>query len=112
MVSNNYGNKCRQAADGKVLCWACGVVCTPPLGPRWSERSGGWVSRKTVVMQTHKETEVYCPQCFAEWGWPPETPYYHSAEESNVGVTESDKLAAKRRRNPAPRRRPHRVHMP
>ena len=46
-------------------CWACGTAC--PTGTRVA--AAGW--RKRVVLTLGIPlVELYCPVCFAQWGWP------------------------------------------
>lgn len=49
-------------------CWGCGERA--PVRT-WVEKHG-WQSRETLVYSgaAHKRREIYCPECFAEWGWP------------------------------------------
>lgn len=47
-------------------CWACNKYCPVRPGPGWRELTG-WVSRKP---RGHVNTvEVYCPDCFRQYGW-------------------------------------------
>lgn len=50
---------------GMPECWACGAAA--PRRARLLEI--GWRSR-TGRHGTKTLTEVYCPGCFAAWGWP------------------------------------------
>ena len=53
------------AAPCGLVCWCCGVDA-----PRPSHVSAvGWAVR-TVMLSGGNARETYCPQCFAEWGWP------------------------------------------
>lgn len=46
-------------------CWACGK-----LAPQCSYVGRfGWRTR-AVQVEYYTMTEVYCPDCFARWGWP------------------------------------------
>ncbi|VTS08513.1 hypothetical protein [Tuwongella immobilis] len=47
-------------------CWCCGI---PAPGTASRERRD-WHARE--FMKGICEREIYCPACFAEWGWPPE----------------------------------------
>jgi hypothetical protein len=52
-----------------IECWACGVVGPYPA-PGWAEKSG-WATRKILLpCSCLPVSESYCPECFAEWGWP------------------------------------------
>lgn len=56
-------------------CWACGVRC-----PRRTHvRKIGWMQRAFRVVNGY-ERETYCPDCFAEWGWPPESPVVEASK--------------------------------
>jgi hypothetical protein len=46
-------------------CWACGVTC--PSGTRIAK--AGWAKRVVSVLAVEL-VEMYCPACFARWGWP------------------------------------------
>lgn len=49
-------------------CWACGRVCS-----RKDANEEGWVSRRDKHGgRDYHLTEIYCPECFAMWGWPDE----------------------------------------
>lgn len=45
-------------------CWCCGI---PAPGPNSLARRS-WASRQ--FMDWTREREIYCPECFEEWGWP------------------------------------------
>lgn len=47
------------------VCWACGKP-----SPKHSKISTiGWQVRE-IRIEHWTEREIYCPDCFAEWGWP------------------------------------------
>lgn len=53
--------------EGWPRCWACGE-----LAPRltWNQLLG-WVARPINLARCgNRAQEMYCPTCFAEWGWP------------------------------------------
>ena len=54
--------------DGPTECWGCGVK---PGRATWLEKIG-WASRPATAASIFDGTkkETYCPDCFAEWGWP------------------------------------------
>jgi hypothetical protein len=48
-------------------CWACGKVA--PQATHIAKR--GWATRLfDLAGGGDRQTECYCPGCFAEWGWP------------------------------------------
>ncbi len=49
-------------------CWACGKVC--PKGTHILR--AGWFFRE---LSNECEREIYCPECFAEYGFPDPAPY-------------------------------------
>lgn len=58
-------------ADAPVcgcVCWCCGKRTTRTAGFHLM----GWVSRKVWYSRRCALREVYCGECFAEWGWPTE----------------------------------------
>lgn len=59
-----HGPKRQRAAPPE--CWACNAPC--PLGTHVA-RAGG--HRREIVLTGALMVEVYCPGCFAVWGWPP-----------------------------------------
>lgn len=51
--------------NDRPVCWACGI----PAPKQNHLVTEGWHSRwERIEGQPMKET--YCPDCFAEWGWP------------------------------------------
>lgn len=52
--------------EGLTRCWCCGAV--PPR--RSHVVKYGWEARWLVLYGAVKVREVYCPDCFAEFGWP------------------------------------------
>jgi hypothetical protein len=46
------------------VCWVCGKS-----GPYRYLLKNGWYVREIPLM-SDKCREVYCPTCFAQWGWP------------------------------------------
>lgn len=67
------------------VCWACN---RPGLNAK-SLRKRGWRVRLTEVSGSVWVREMYCPACFAEWGWPPETIVEYTGEEQPYPVTTS-----------------------
>lgn len=54
-----------EPATRSPRCWACGAIA-----PKQSHNvEFGWRSRLVVIEKTWV-SENYCPDCFAEWGWP------------------------------------------
>jgi hypothetical protein len=50
-----------------VTCWACGK----PAGRKSHVNKIGWKVRHiNLTAQSRPTNEVYCPECFARWGWP------------------------------------------
>lgn len=49
----------------RAVCWCCGATC--PSGS-WVDNSG-WYCRG-INLAGWCGSEIYCPECFAEWGWP------------------------------------------
>ena len=62
------------AGDKTVHCWACGSG----TGYR-NHIPPGWVKRAVRFSGQHF-VEVYCPTCFAEWGWPALTEWEEAAD--------------------------------
>lgn len=58
----NPGGRCRR---DRPTCWACGK---PSLIARYLQKHG-WYIRPSGAAG-NRFFEVYCPECFAEWGWP------------------------------------------
>jgi hypothetical protein len=52
-------------SDDGSACWCCGAV--PPVST-WVAKHG-WHVRE-IMTGCHRAKEMYCPDCFAEWGWP------------------------------------------
>ena len=56
--------------EPRTECWACGVAA-----PRssWLGKIG-WETRPADLLpgqcSLDSKYEAYCPDCFAEWGWP------------------------------------------
>lgn len=53
---------------GAIVCWACGRLA--PLNSGYSAHCQGWVSRTLDYLGWPTLKELYCPECFARWGWP------------------------------------------
>jgi len=49
----------------RARCWACGRS-------EWAKRlrPGGWAVR-AIESGKARYLEIYCPDCYAQWGWPP-----------------------------------------
>lgn len=61
-----YAAKHADAPPDGCQCWCCGKTTSRTSGFHLM----GWVSRTYGVGISHKE--IYCGECFAEWGWPTE----------------------------------------
>jgi len=51
------------------VCWACGKKSAATR----FERQPGWMTR-WIAIGGVRHAEIYCPECFATWGWPPLRP--------------------------------------
>ncbi|VTS00531.1 unnamed protein product [Tuwongella immobilis] len=51
----------------RCQCWACDALAPPYRSADWAR----WHVRETSGYP--RLLEIYCPACFAEWGWPDDT---------------------------------------
>jgi len=53
----------------EVVCWCCGKPAPHTL-TQFLGRLGWAVRRVQLLPSKPTEPELYCPECFHEWGWP------------------------------------------
>jgi hypothetical protein len=60
--------------ERSIVCWCCGRPPDPARGEKQSHMDhSGWAVRVTQFAlggDSYEARELYCPDCFGEWGWP------------------------------------------
>jgi hypothetical protein len=51
----------------RVRCFACNKLCPIGIARNWRELCG-WKTRE-IDYSGSSQSEAYCPECFAKWGW-------------------------------------------
>jgi hypothetical protein len=81
-IRDQYPPKDKGRNSGKQelpTCWGC----SRPATRRTHLVKDGWAVREVSLnVGMAPMSECYCPECFAEYGWPPFVPYHPIEERS------------------------------